>query len=141
MFRPISKGEELSISYMSPLRRRGFTTRECRRKILFQEFGFLCQCEICNVDPAQQDISDGKKEDIKIGATVENGSTTETKPISYSWKQSVPLNSPSSIKSFFPSTKHLNNLLSGTSKSQMFNERDEQNIVVPKGVIVTRIEF
>ena len=124
---------------MSPLRRRGFTTRECRRKILYQEFGFLCHCEICDVDPTQQDITDGKKEDIKIGA-VENGCTA-TKSISYTWKQSVPLNSPSSIKSFFPSTKHLNNLLSSTSKSQMFSERDEKNLVVPKGVIVTRIEF
>ena len=122
---------------MSPLRRRGFTTRECRRKILYQEFGFLCHCEICDVDPTQQDITDGKKEDIKIGA-VENGCTA-TKSISYTWKQSVPLNSPSSIKSFFPSTKHLNNLLSGTSKSQMLSERDD--VVVPKGVIVTRIEL
>ena len=126
---------------MSPLRRRGFSTRELRRKILFHEFGFLCHCEICDVDPksAPEDVSDGKKEDIKVGA-IENGST-ENKSVSYPWKQSVPLNSPSSIKSFFPSTKHLNNLLSGTSKSQMFNERDEQNLVVPKGVIVTRIEF
>ena len=122
---------------MSPLRRRGFTTRECRRKILFQEFGFLCRCEVCDVDPAQQDLTDGKKEDIKIGA-VENG-CTENKSISYPWKQSVPLNSPSSIKSFFPSSKHLNNLLSGTSKSQILSERDD--LVVPKGVIVTRIEL
>ena len=127
---------------MSPLRRRGFTTRECRRKILFQEFGFLCRCEICDVvDPksAQQDLSDGKKEDIKVGA-IENGST-ENKSLSYPWKQSVPLNSPSSIKSFFPSTKHLNNLLPGTSKSNLLSERDDHSIIVPKGVIVTRIEL
>jgi hypothetical protein len=125
---------------MSPLRRRGFDTREGRRKILFYEFGFLCHCEVCEVGNPTKDISDGKKEDVKGGA-IEKGSTN--KSISYPWKQSVPLNSPSSIKTFFHSPRHFNSLLSGAPKSQMINskERDEQSVVVPKGVVVTRIEL
>ena len=43
----VSEGEELTISYMSPLQRADFHDRKSRRKILQEEFGFLCQCELC----------------------------------------------------------------------------------------------
>ena len=137
------KGEELTISYMSPLRRRGFTTKECRRRILMHEFGFLCHCEACEIDinPIQDFWKErvaGKKEDIKNDA-LEKGNANIS--ISNPWKQSVPLNSPSSLKTFFNSPRHLNSLLSGASKSQNLKERDEKSVIVPKGVIVTRIEL
>ena len=125
---------------MSPLRRRGFDTRESRRRILFNEFGFLCHCEACEVGNPAKDLSQGKKEEVKGGA-IEKGSTNKSIP--KPWKQSVPLNSPSSIKTFFHSPRHFNSLISGAPKSQILNkvERDEQSVIVPKGVIVTRIEL
>ena len=44
----INEDEELTISYMSPLQRCDFHTRESRRKILFEEFGFWCNCNLCD---------------------------------------------------------------------------------------------
>ena len=137
IYRPILNGEELTISYMSPLRRRGFDTRESRRSILFQEFGFACYCEACEDQKNHlQDSSAGKKEDIKGGAI---GKEKTNKSISYPWKQSVHLKSPN-VKTFFHSPRHVINLISGAHKSQMLNEREEQSVIVPKGVVITRIE-
>ena len=142
------KGEEITISYMSPLRRRGFTTGECRRRILYHEFGFICCCDVCALgkmeswNPGSNDIlSDGKKNDDykSCDEKIEKGSTN--KGLSYPWKQSVPLSSPSSLKTFFHSPRHLNSLLSRTSTTEVIKERDEQSSIVPKGVIVTRIEL
>ena len=121
---------------MSPLRRRGFDTRESRRRILYEEFGFVCHCEVCD-DNKNQDSTAGKKEDIKGGAI---GKEKTNKSISYPWKQSVHLKSPN-VKTFFHSPRHVTNLISGAHKSQMLKERDEQSVIVPKGVVVTRIEL
>ena len=43
----IAKNDEITISYMSPLQRSDFHTRESRRKILQDEFGFWCHCNLC----------------------------------------------------------------------------------------------
>ena len=112
---------------MSPLRRRGFDTRESRRRILYEEFGFACRCDTCDNRNVNQPF--GKKKDSKEKAR---------KAISYPWKQSVHLKSP--VKTLFHSPRHVTNLLSGTHKSQILKERDELSVVVPKGVIITRIE-
>ena len=53
-------GEELTISYMSPLQRSDFHTRDSRQKILQDEFGFYCQCNLCSV----QDILDLEQNDL-----------------------------------------------------------------------------
>ena len=55
-----SLGEELTISYMSPLQRSDFHTRDSRRKILQDEFGFFCHCNLCSI----QDILDLKQNDL-----------------------------------------------------------------------------
>ena len=44
-------GEEITVSYMSPLTRSGFTSSKLRRKILFDEFGFDCGCKACTKHP------------------------------------------------------------------------------------------
>ena len=51
----IFRGEELTISYMSPLQRSDFHTRESRRNILQNEFGFYCQCNLCS-EPNDLDL-------------------------------------------------------------------------------------
>ncbi|QQP41472.1 Uncharacterized protein FKW44_015863, partial [Caligus rogercresseyi] len=43
----IKPGEEITISYMSPLQREDFHSRESRRRVLKEEFDFLCECTIC----------------------------------------------------------------------------------------------
>ena len=40
-------GEEITISYMSPLTRSGFSGTKDRQKILGDEFGFQCSCQAC----------------------------------------------------------------------------------------------
>ena len=122
---------------MSPLRRHGFDTRESRRRILFEEFGFACHCEVCDgANSQEQDVSSGKKEDIKGGAI---GKGKTNKSISYPWKQSVHLK-PTNVKTFFHSPTRITNFISGAHKSQMLKDWDEQCVTVPKGVIITRIE-
>ncbi len=44
---PVERGEEVCISYMSPLQRADFHARSSRRRILQTEFGFHCLCDIC----------------------------------------------------------------------------------------------
>ena len=58
--KPVKAGEELTISYMSPLQRADFHSRESRRKILHEEFGFDCNCDLChsNQDDHDQDQND-----------------------------------------------------------------------------------
>jgi len=41
-------GDEITISYMSPLTRTGFCVAKDRQKILQDEFGFLCSCQACS---------------------------------------------------------------------------------------------
>ena len=43
----ISVGDEVTISYIDPLQRTSFSTTENRRKILKEEFGFYCDCPVC----------------------------------------------------------------------------------------------
>ena len=43
----ISVGDEITISYIDPLQRRDFDTKENRCKILSEEFGFDCDCLAC----------------------------------------------------------------------------------------------
>nr|XP_040574642.1 uncharacterized protein LOC121123582 [Lepeophtheirus salmonis] len=43
----IKPGEEITISYMSPLQREDFHSRDSRQKILYEEFGFYCECRSC----------------------------------------------------------------------------------------------
>ena len=45
---------------MSPLQRSDFHTRDSRQKILQDEFGFYCQCNLCSV----QDIMDLEQNDL-----------------------------------------------------------------------------
>ena len=152
-FRQIAKGDELTISYMSPIRRRCFSTTENRRRILFQDFGFACRCEICDVSTADQSEKDdatattGKQnEDIKSIRSAIRGkwSTRYAKcskpypPSSSSWKPSVHLTSP--VKALFPGCSNVANLLTRPCDPYLLKQTDECNIVVPKGVIVTRIE-
>ena len=49
----ILEGEEISISYMSPLQRSDFHTRDSRRQILHDEFGFDCNCKLCCLSPEE----------------------------------------------------------------------------------------
>ena len=56
--KPISAGEELTISYMSPLQRADFHSRQSRRKILSEEFGFECGCNLCSSELHQMDQND-----------------------------------------------------------------------------------
>lgn len=55
----VKKGEELCISYMSPLQRSDFHTKISRRKILQDEFGFFCNCPLC----ADDTLKDGGQND------------------------------------------------------------------------------
>ena len=56
--RDIAVGEELTISYMSPLQRADFHCRESRRKILSEEFGFDCGCNLCQDSETDRDQND-----------------------------------------------------------------------------------
>lgn len=51
----IKRGQELTISYMSPLQRADFHERQSRRKILQTEFGFECSCELCECEEDDQE--------------------------------------------------------------------------------------
>ena len=51
----IPSGEEITISYMDPLQRRSFDTTQNRQKILREEFGFDCCCQVCLASSPQDD--------------------------------------------------------------------------------------
>ena len=62
----ILAGEELTISYMSPLQRADFHCRESRRKILNEEFGFDCNCDLCTTNEDQDQNDQNRIELLQI---------------------------------------------------------------------------
>ncbi len=54
-------GEELTISYMSPLTRTNFCTNLKRRLVLLEEFGFECDCNECS-----QETDEAGQERVEI---------------------------------------------------------------------------
>lgn len=57
--RNIDKGEEITITYLSPLR-----NRKVRQQILQQRFGFTCLCGLCSLPLDQSLESDKRLEEI-----------------------------------------------------------------------------
>jgi SET domain-containing protein len=52
--RDINKGEEITITYLGPLK-----NRKARQKALQERFGFTCLCRLCSLPPEQSQESDG----------------------------------------------------------------------------------
>ena len=60
--RHIRPGEEITLSYMSPLQRSDFSDRDARRSILQEEFGFFCVCDLCELRPEiSRQVNDRKR--------------------------------------------------------------------------------
>ena len=57
--RDIDKGEEITITYLSPLK-----NRKTRQKILLERFDFTCLCRLCSLPPEQSQESDQRLEEI-----------------------------------------------------------------------------
>ncbi|KAI1419748.1 hypothetical protein F5Y12DRAFT_720345 [Xylaria sp. FL1777] len=57
--RDIDKGEEITITYIGPLK-----NREARQKVLQESFGFTCMCRLCSLPPDQSQESDRRLEEI-----------------------------------------------------------------------------
>ncbi|MCJ1382121.1 hypothetical protein MMC17_005233 [Xylographa soralifera] len=57
--RDIKKGEEITITYLSPLK-----SRKVRQKTLQERFGFTCLCRLCTLPPEQSQESDSRLEEI-----------------------------------------------------------------------------
>jgi hypothetical protein len=57
--RDIDKGEEITITYLSPLK-----NRTARQKALQERFGFICLCHLCSLPPEQSQESDRRLEEI-----------------------------------------------------------------------------
>ncbi|KAI0551613.1 heterokaryon incompatibility protein-domain-containing protein [Xylaria curta] len=57
--RDIDKGEEITITYLSPLK-----NRTARQKALQERFGFTCLCRLCSLPPEQSQESDRRLEEI-----------------------------------------------------------------------------
>lgn len=57
--RDINKGEEITVTYLKPLR-----NRKDRQKLLLDKFGFTCLCHLCSLQPAQSRESDKRLEEI-----------------------------------------------------------------------------
>ncbi|KAI0914716.1 heterokaryon incompatibility protein-domain-containing protein [Ustulina deusta] len=57
--RDIDKGEEITITYLGPLK-----NREARQKALQEKFGFTCLCRLCSLPPEQSQESDKRLEEI-----------------------------------------------------------------------------
>jgi SET domain len=55
----IDKGEEITITYLSPLK-----NRAARQKALQERFGFTCLCHLCSLSAEQNQESDGRLEEI-----------------------------------------------------------------------------
>ena len=47
---------------MSPLQRSDFHTRESRRKILHDEFGFWCNCNLCEISANHENLEQNDSE-------------------------------------------------------------------------------
>ena len=57
--RDIDKGEEITITYLGPLK-----NRAARQKTLQEKFGFTCLCHLCSLPPEQSQESDRRLEEI-----------------------------------------------------------------------------
>lgn len=57
--RDISKGEEITITYIGPLK-----NRKARQKALQEKFDFTCLCHLCSLPPEQSQESDRRLEEI-----------------------------------------------------------------------------
>jgi SET domain len=57
--RDINKGEEITITYLAPLK-----NRKARQKALQERFGFTCLCRLCSLPPEQSQESDRRLEEI-----------------------------------------------------------------------------
>ncbi|KAI0528336.1 heterokaryon incompatibility protein-domain-containing protein [Xylaria digitata] len=57
--RDIDKGEEITITYLGPLK-----NRKARQKALQERFGFTCLCRLCSLPPEQSQESDRRLEEI-----------------------------------------------------------------------------
>ncbi|KAL5350928.1 hypothetical protein ACLOAV_004501 [Pseudogymnoascus australis] len=55
----INKGEEITITYLGPLK-----NRKSRQKALQEKFGFTCLCRLCSLPPEQSQESDRRLEEI-----------------------------------------------------------------------------
>ncbi|PMD28000.1 hypothetical protein NA56DRAFT_560672 [Hyaloscypha hepaticicola] len=58
--RDIEKGEEITITYLSPLK-----NRKTRQKALQEKFAFTCSCRLCCLPPDQSHESDRRLEEIQ----------------------------------------------------------------------------
>ncbi|KAJ8123774.1 hypothetical protein ONZ43_g350 [Nemania bipapillata] len=58
--RDIDKGEEITITYLGPLK-----NRKARQKALQEKFGFTCLCRLCSLPPEQSQESDRRLEEIQ----------------------------------------------------------------------------
>ncbi|KAI0858172.1 hypothetical protein F4860DRAFT_486977 [Xylaria cubensis] len=57
--RDIDQGEEITITYLGPLK-----NRKARQKALQEKFGFTCSCRLCSLPPEQSQESDRRLEEI-----------------------------------------------------------------------------
>ncbi|KAH6637398.1 hypothetical protein C7974DRAFT_140533 [Boeremia exigua] len=57
--RDINKGEEITITYLGPLK-----NRKARQEVLRERFDFECLCRLCSLPPEQSQESDRRLEDI-----------------------------------------------------------------------------
>ena len=57
--RDVDKGEEITITYLYPLK-----NRTARQKALQERFGFTCLCHLCSLPPEQNQESDRRLEQI-----------------------------------------------------------------------------
>lgn len=57
--RDISKGEEITITYLGPLK-----SRNTRQRALQEQFDFTCLCRLCSLPPEQSRDSDRRLEEI-----------------------------------------------------------------------------
>ncbi|KAG4435209.1 hypothetical protein IFR05_009317 [Cadophora sp. M221] len=55
----INKGDEITITYLGPLK-----NRKVRQKALRERFGFSCLCHLCSLPPEQSQESDRRLEEI-----------------------------------------------------------------------------
>jgi hypothetical protein len=58
--RDIDKGEEITVTYLSPLK-----NRKTRQKALQEGFDFACLCRLCSLPPEQSQESDRRLEEIR----------------------------------------------------------------------------
>ncbi|KAI8623900.1 heterokaryon incompatibility protein-domain-containing protein [Xylariaceae sp. FL1651] len=57
--RDINEGEEITITYIGPLK-----NRKARQKVLQEKFDFTCLCHLCSLPPEQSQESDRRLEEI-----------------------------------------------------------------------------